>query len=253
MADPEQAGSGERPLAGVPLVPEGWQRVPGLVAGFGSRSARPPAGTLLPRTQVHGIAVVDADRFDREPAADAADGLPRIACDADALFTASAGRVVGVRTADCVPLLLVAPRHHWAAAVHAGWKGTLAGIAREAVAAAATAGIPAAELLAALGPSIGPCCYEVSVELGESFAAAGLPVARPASGARRPHLDLRDANRVLLERAGLAAAAIRQVGPCTRCAADRYHSFRAEPEAAGRQVSWVGWAAPADRRPLRDP
>ena len=185
MADPEQAGSGERPLAGAPLVPEGWERVPGLVAGFGSRSARPPAGTLLPRTQVHGIAVVDADRFDREAAADAADGLPRIACDADALFTASAGRVVGVRTADCVPLLLVAPRHHWAAAVHAGWKGTLAGIAREAVAAAATAGIPTGELLAALGPSIGPCCYEHSADTFsinlESEATVTTPEIRAAT------------------------------------------------------------------------
>ena len=253
MASPEQAGGGQRPSEAAALVPEGWERVPGLVAGFGSRSARPPAATLLLGTQVHGIEVVDADAFGGEAPVDPMDGLPRIARDADALFTACAGRVVGVRTADCVPLLLVAPRHRWAAAVHAGWKGTLAGIAREAVAAAAAAGIRAAELLAALGPSIGPCCYEVSVELGESFAAAGLPVAKPASGEQRPHLDLRDANRVLLERAGLMAAAIRQVGPCTRCAADRYHSFRAEPEAVGRQVSWVGWAGPADRRPRRGP
>jgi len=244
---PGVAASGEA------LTPAGWNTTVGLVCGFGDRRATAPAGTVLLRRQVHGSSVVELagqrDRLVR----DAGDDFPRVAADADALV-ADDGRVVGVRTADCVPLLLVAPRLRWASAVHAGWRGTVAGIAREAVRAAREAGVRPDELLAALGPSIGPCCYEVSPELGEEFRRADLPVvaATDAPGAR-PHLDLRAANAVLLERSGVAAQNVQLVGPCTRCRSDLYHSYRAEPDSMGRQVSWIGWDAPADRRPPRDP
>lgn len=234
--------------AAAALIPEGWLAIEGLACGFGGRATAPPDSTLLLQRQVHGTRMVD-------PALDTGrlrgdDGLARVAGDGDALIAASAGTVVGIRTADCVPLLLVAPRAHWAAAVHAGWRGTLAGIATEAVDAARRAGIGADELVAALGPSIGPCCYEVSAELGEEFRRAGFPDVT-ASGSTghspsRPHLDLRRANRFLLERSGVPAHNVQVVGPCTRCAYDRYHSFRAEPGSAGRQISWVGWKAKRD-------
>lgn len=228
------------------LAPEGWTAINGLVCGFGDRRAAAPPGTLLLEKQVHGTRVVHADGGAGLSPTPADDGFARIAAEADALVSARKGSVVGVRTADCVPLLLVSPRARWAAAVHAGWRGTLGGIAGEAVRAAAGAGIRPDELVAALGPSIGPCCYEVSPELGDEFAKAGLvPVEAPSIGPGRehgrPHLDLRAANRVVLERAGLPPGSIQTVGPCTRCARERYHSFRAEPESAGRQVSWIGW------------
>lgn len=241
-----KAVSSPRPVAAVPpgdtdepLVPNGWTEIEGLVCGFGSRRAEPPAGTILLRRQVHGREIVPASAFALESGE--ADGLPRLAAEADALVVAGPGVVAGVRTADCVPLLLVAPREGWAAAVHAGWRGTLAGIATAAVDAARRDGIDARHLLAALGPSIGPCCYEVSEELGRDFESAGLPVGVGAASSR-PHLDLRAANRLLLESCGLARAAIQTVGPCTRCAKDLYHSYRAEPGSEGRQVSWIGWA-----------
>ncbi|MFN2375539.1 MAG: polyphenol oxidase family protein [Candidatus Binatia bacterium] len=226
------------------LVPDGWSDIDGLVCGFGDRRAAAPTGTVLLRKQVHGSDIASA----ASPLGDAHefDGYPRVAVDADALVAAGPGLVAGVRTADCVPLLLVAPGQGWSAAVHAGWRGTLAGIATAAVAVARSKGVAPAALLAALGPSIGPCCYEVSEELGRDFAGAGLPVHRPATatgGTSKPRLDLRAANRMYLERAGVPAANIQAVGPCTRCAKDRYHSYRAEPESAGRQVSWIGWAA----------
>jgi len=142
----------------------------------------------------------------------------------------------------------------------------MAGIATEAVKAARQAGIRAEELLAALGPSIGPCCYEVSEELGDEFERAGLPVQAPRGRSQppvrpwqppsgvgaKPRLDLREANRVLLEQCGVPARNVQLVGPCTRCSRDRYHSFRAEPESAGRQVSWIGWLDREDRRRARD-
>lgn len=226
------------------LKPPGWASIEGLVCGFGDRRHTAPSGTVLLETQVHGTAVVDADAA---VARDPGDGFPRLAVEADALVAARPGRSVGVRTADCVPVLLVAPAARWAAAVHAGWRGTLAGIVVEAVAAARRAGVQASDLLAALGPSIGPCCYEVSVELGERFAAAGLHARASSPGSGKdgggPHLDLRTANRLLLEKSGLPPESIQEVGPCTKCARERYHSFRAEPESAGRQISWIGWRA----------
>jgi polyphenol oxidase len=247
-----------------------WSGVDGLVCGFGNRRTEPPAETLLLQRQVHGARVVDADADRAKAVRDETDGLARIATEADALVARAAGTVVGVRTADCVPILLVAPRARWAAAVHAGWRGTLAGIAREAVLFARSAGIAPDEIHAALGPSIGACCYEVSAELAADFARAGLagastheqspmsaqsPVsAEPRisataassksalAGPARPHLDLRAANSIVLENSGVPRGQILNVGPCTRCANDRYHSFRAEPAAGGRQISWIGWS-----------
>ncbi|HXC50723.1 MAG TPA: polyphenol oxidase family protein [Candidatus Limnocylindrales bacterium] len=223
--------------------------MPGLLCGFGDRSAEPPPQTVLLVRQVHGRRIVEGNL--QAYAADHPDGLRRIDEEADALVARQPGIVVGVRTADCVPILLVARESRWAAAVHAGWRGTLAEIVREAVAAARAAGVPASELEAALGPSIGPCCYEVSPELAADFSRAGIAPAyggddrerkdAAADIALRPHLDLRLANRILLEQSGVSAEKIQLVGPCTRCAHERYHSYRAEPGSDGRQVSWIGW------------
>lgn len=221
-------------------VPGGWDSIEGLVCGFGSRTREAPPATRLLRRQVHGNRVVDAAVGDAGLGRDATDPYPRVEVEADALVCARAGIVAGVRTADCVPILLVAPLRRWAAVVHAGWRGTIADIAGEAVRAAEKAGVRPSGILAALGPSIGSCCYEVSDDLGDDFERAGLPVLRRVG--RKPHLDLRDANHVLLERAGVPRANIQNVGPCTRCANDLYHSFRAQPEAAGRQISWIGWS-----------
>jgi len=218
------------------LRPAGWEDIDGLIYGFGDRSATAPPGTWTIAHQVHGTRVIEVD-------APASGADPRVPVEADALVLRRPGVVGGVRTADCVPLLLVAPGHLWAAAVHAGWRGTLAGIATAAVERAQSDGIAPRQLRAALGPAIGPCCYEVSAEIGERFAEARLPVLWKSGEGAPPHLDLRAINAVLLERAGVAAPAIQQCGPCTRCARDRYYSFRAEPGQSGRQVSWVGWEA----------
>lgn len=231
------------PDPALPLRPSGWSSIVGLVCGFGDRDFTPPPETLLLERQVHGTRVVEAGAHVPLDGSAWSEGCLLVPEEADALVASSAGVVVGVRTADCVPLLMVAPGHRWAAAVHAGWRGTIDGIALEAVRAAGRAGVKPEELLAALGPSIGPCCYEVSFELGERFASAGFDVLEADGDRPRPHLDLRAANRLLLERSGLAPGAVQEVGPCTRCARDRFHSFRADPDSPGRQVSWIGWEA----------
>jgi YfiH family protein len=211
--------------------PGSWLGFDGLVAGFGDRVTEPPADRLVRIRQVHGAAVVDVS----ELATGTVHDVP-----GDVLISRRAGVLAGVVTADCVPILLVEPARRWAAAVHAGWRGTLAGAVSAAVDAALGVGLRARDLHAALGPAIGSCCYEVGGDIAYRFEDAGLPVDRPGAGARA-RLDLRACNRDLLKRANLRPERIEIVGPCTRCRSDRYHSYRADGEKAGRQTSWVGW------------
>ncbi len=212
------------------LIPESWKKIPRLLAGFGDRRTPRPQRAVSVR-QVHGARVVAVDRY-------CPGHYEQI--EADALTVTRAGVVASVRTADCVPILLVEPVAQWAAAVHAGWRGTLAGVVREAIAAAARAGCRVDRLEAALGPAIGPCCYEIGNDVARRFEAAGFPVLR-ATG--RLRLDLKEINRRVLLEAGLRADAIHQCGPCTSCRCDRYWSFRAQGGRCGRQWSWIGWAS----------
>ncbi len=210
------------------MSPKGWQRSDGLLCGFGDRrTAAPPAARFA--RQVHGRRLVAADAIDQSRAAN---------IEADGLIARRPGEVVGVVTADCVPLLLVDPETRWAAAVHAGWRGTLAGIAEAAIAEARRAGCRPVAMAAALGPSIGGCCYQVDSALAVRFVERGYPAGKREG---MYFLDLRDINRRILIRAGLSPEAIQYCGPCTRCRQDRYWSYRADPTESGRQSSWVGW------------
>ncbi len=210
-----------------------WRGWGGLVAGFGNRILQAPVPVVRLR-QVHGNQVISVDGL--------APGL-HAEIEADALVV-HRGAVAAVATADCVPILLVDPRGGWAAAVHAGWRGTVADVVSATVAAARAEGIAARDLHAALGPSIGPCCYEVGQEVASAFGDRGLSVIR-ARGEGRFYVDLRGCNRSLLSSAGLLPARIRAYGPCTRCRSDLYHSYRSDRGGAGRQWSWIGWVDPA--------
>jgi len=217
--------------------------VPRLRHGFGRRAPGPSpesreetarrvgagldAGErLLLLRQVHGTSVASAP-WDTPPEADAA-------------IAAEPGLVLGIQTADCLPLLLVDPRHESVAAVHAGWRGTAAGVTRQAVRALVARGSRPRELLAALGPGIGPCCYEVGEELRDAFGPEGAEFFRPGRNGR-PHLDLRAANLRQLLDEGLEPEAIHQIPDCTRCRPELYHSFRREGRGGGRMISFVGY------------
>jgi YfiH family protein len=220
------------------------ESVPGLVHGFEQRlgpagwetregarrrvaEALAGAGRLFLLKQVHGAAVHAAPW----------DGSP----EGDAGTADRPGLIVGIETADCLPILLVDPRRRAVAAVHAGWRGTAAGVVRAAVAALASAGSDPGELIAALGPGIGPCCYEVGDELRAAFGPGGDGFFRPGPRGR-PHLDVRAASERQLSDAGLTADRIHHVGDCTFCRPDLYHSYRREGPGGGRMVSYVGWA-----------
>ncbi len=141
----------------------------------------------------------------------------------DALFGNDPDLALSVVTADCVPVLLAGP--NGLAAVHAGWRGLVGGVipaALEKLGGAETAWI---------GPTIGPCCYEVGEEVAEQFPAEAV-VREPG---RKPHLDLVAAARLQLK----DVAEIRTVGICTRCAADELYSYRREGKGAGRNVAFI--------------
>jgi len=156
----------------------------------------------------------------------------------DALVTNVAGLMVGVRTADCVPILLADPERRAVAAVHAGWRGTVARIAARAVEALTSEyGCRPENLLAAIGPAIGPCCYEVGCEVAREF---GTIFPELEGTGERIHLDLEEANRRVLAAAGVPAEQIHAARLCTRCRAEDFHSFRRDAERAGRMLTAIG-------------
>lgn len=180
-------------------------------------------------SQVHGarIATLGPDELD--------------AGEADGLMTAVPGLALAVLTADCVPILFAAPRQKVVGVAHAGWRGTLAGIAGVMVDRFRQEfGVPPAELKVALGPSIDGCCYEVEEDLAGRFVTAGWIDGgiRPTPG-RKPRLDLREVNCRILRAAGVPEGAVERVGPCTSCASTAYFSHRAHQGRTGRQGSLV--------------
>jgi YfiH family protein len=176
--------------------------------------------------QVHAAGVVRAAEVP-EDAIPEADAAVWVRADGPA-------RAPAVRTADCVPVLLAERSGRAAAAVHAGWRGTAAGIAAAAVRALTEQGYSPAHLIAALGPAIGGCCYEVGPEV---LAALGIQASGPA------RVDLHARLREDLRAAGVPAAAIHAAPWCTRCRADLFFSYRREKEGAGRLMAVIGPSA----------
>jgi YfiH family protein len=161
--------------------------------------------------------------------------------EADAIVSFDPARVVLVRVADCVPILLADRSHRVVAAVHAGWRGTAAGVVAAAVDAIAAAGIPASDLVASIGPSIGPCCYQVDATVREDFARrwTGSDDWFTPDGPDRWRLDLWRANRAHLEAAGVPAGTISVASACTADAPNLWYSHRRQGAAAGRMVAAV--------------
>ncbi|HEY8417541.1 MAG TPA: peptidoglycan editing factor PgeF [Limnochordales bacterium] len=191
---------------------------------------------LVVGEQVHGnaVAVVTRAAMGRG-ALVAADALPGV----DALVCAEPGPVLMGLFADCVPILLVDPRTPAVAMVHAGWRGTDRQVVVRALAAMAEAfGTRAADCWAALGPSIGPCCYEVGADVADRFAGWGGGLVQSREG--RLYLDLPAANRRLLESAGVPARQILTAEVCTRCRMDQCFSHRGSGGRTGRMAAVIG-------------
>lgn len=161
----------------------------------------------------------------------------QVPCEADAVVVRGAGKAARVVTADCVPVLLAREDGSACAAVHAGWKGTLAGIALTAAQHLGEGG--AYPLAAYVGPAIGPCCYGVPPERREMFHRA-YPDYPEEDFGPAGHLDLQALNRRMLLAAGVAPDRIRVESCCTSCSPALCWSYRRDGASAGRMAAVVG-------------
>jgi YfiH family protein len=194
------------------------------------------AARLFQAQQVHGAAVFLPTKSD--PALGAFRTVGARYPEADALVATERGDTVGVRVADCVPVLVGDTRSGHVAAIHAGWKGIVAEVVAHALAALGAK--DGGELVAAIGPCIGPCCFEVSREVADRIAAASTPdcvvsMHEPA----KAMVDLRSAVAAQLLGLGVTEAHVEQVGGCTRCDRSTYYSFRRDGDDAGRLLGVI--------------
>lgn len=157
------------------------------------------------------------------------------ALEADAIITDIRGIAIGVLTADCVPILLFDRENKVMAAVHAGWKGTAQRIARKTVLKMTERfGSRPEGIIAAVGPSIGPCCYRVDDDVVTAVGCMDQAAIPRESGW---HLDLPKANLIQLQEAGVKDVDVS--GICTSCRTDLFFSHRREKGRSGRQLSFI--------------
>ena len=232
------------------LQADGWERFPALVHGF-STQIRDRSQVVVNleanhwdfRTlkQVHGDDILFVTR----------DTLKNSVPEADGLSTQTDGVLLGIATADCVPILLVAPQQKVVAALHAGWRGTLKGITARALALLSSLwGVSPFEVWLACGPAIGPCCYEVGREVGETLYERW---GKSDSATWRPQgekgwLDLRLINCLQGEQLGIPRDHMQMVGSCTFCDSALFSSYRREGIQSGRQLSVIGWQKTTEDR-----
>lgn len=200
---------------------------------------------LFTATQVHGADVIEVTEVGGvgEVGDDLETNQAIRAREADALFTRAADRAVGVRTADCAPILIAVDDGSVVAAAHAGWRGAVGGIIGATVAAM---NVPPERLVAAVGPTIGFDAFEVGPEVIEAARAvvdeADLQGLIRAGRDDRHHLDLASLCVRLLKKAGISR--VEAVGGCTVSQAEQYFSHRRENGVTGRQMSAIARTVP---------
>jgi YfiH family protein len=191
---------------------------------------------LLVVRQVHGTGVAVASRERSRP-------WPRP--QADAIVSNDPDAAVVIRVADCVPILLSDETGGAVAAIHAGWRGMVQRAPIEGVAALQSRyGVRPERLIAAIGPCIGPCCYEVGESVVQAFRDAGHHASMierwfAPHGGGKVHLDLWRATRDQLEGAGVPPTSIHAADLCTKTHANVLHSYRLDGERAGRMAAVI--------------
>ena len=190
-----------------------------------------PDGALYEVSQVHGceLRVADGEVAPQE--------LRQR--EADALLAPPGGRAIGVRVADCVPVLVGDPESGTVAAVHAGWRGTVRGVLEQAGAQLEERGIGTGALQAAIFPHIRSCCFEVGEDVAAELHAAAPEADAVDRDRDKPHVNLTAVVVAKLQRLGLASSQIDDVAGCTRCEPERFYSYRREGKRSGRHLAAI--------------
>lgn len=205
-----------------------FNRFAWLEHGFGTKWSKSFGNCrrLATLHQIHSDVVVDAA------------GRSGRLGEGDALVENTPDRLIAVKTADCLPLLIVDAEHRAVAAVHAGWRGTLQNIAKAAVTRLVEKFSTRPEdVHVAIGPGIQKCCFEVGPEVGRRFAAFFPELAKLSHPV---HLDLTHVNTVQFEALGVPGESIYSSGLCTVCGGEEFSSYRREKKQAGRMLSVIG-------------
>ncbi len=190
-------------------------------------------GDMVSPHQVHSATVRIVDREHKG----------QVCPETDALVTAYPGVLLMLRFADCVPVLFHDPRQQVVGLAHAGWRGTAAGIVGATMQAMTDAfGCRPSDIVAGIGPAIGPCCYEVGDDVAVAFRDTP-HLLRPA-GEGHWYLDLWAANQEQLARAGVREVYMANI--CTACHTDEWFSHRAERGRTGRWGALIGLRFPED-------
>ncbi len=197
--------------------------------------------TIVSTNQVHGTRIVTVGKSDRGRGALS----PETAIDqCDGLLTATPGVPLTMNFADCTPIFLYDPIKKIAALVHGGWRGTVGNIAGAAVQEMENRfGTNPKDILAAIGPAIGPCCFEVGEEVIKEFAKLFAPPDLAALVKEKENgrflFNLPEANRRLLLQAGLREGNIENCNLCTYCHNDTFFSYRKEKGKTGRHMGVI--------------
>ncbi|HSA58106.1 MAG TPA: peptidoglycan editing factor PgeF [bacterium] len=202
--------------------------VPGIAHGFGTIADPRPAHTVTVK-QVHGVRILEPEAV----LADEPDGF-------DTVLTDRPGVAVAVKTADCLPILVVEPKARIVAAVHAGWKGTLQRAVQAAIRRIVERGGRAENLVCALGPNMAAGCFEVKEDVKGDFEREfpGWPILKRLSETKWL-LDVALTNRLQLRESGVSDAQVDRIDLCTHCRPDLFWSYRRDGEAAGRMVNFI--------------
>ena len=222
------------------LTVEEWKSNPSVIHGFGTRDLTEDDLNAVHKmkgfTPVH-LRQIHSDII--HPLLD----VPQIELSGDALLTDRPGLLLLIKTADCLPVLILSERPRAIAAVHCGWRGTSLGLVAETIRKMDLLyGCDPASLQAAFGPSIGLDCYEVGEDVRLSFGRTGhdSSLFKPQPLRKDKYLfDLRQANRQQLRSCGVRNENIYSIPHCTRCDV-KFYSYRRDPHSSGRMLNFIG-------------